>query len=351
MKKNIVIFSDGTGQIGGEGTNTNIYKLFNLIEDRTEKQIAYYDPGIGTDWKKITGSIAGRGFAQNILDCYQFIFENFKKDDKIYLFGFSRGAATVRSLSAFINLFGILPKSRWDIIEQAFDIYKNTEKEDDVIKEAKAFIRNHHTMKCEIEFIGVWDTVAALGAHVKWLSEVLDILFPHRFHSFKLCENVKFARHALSIDEKRKAFHPKIWLPIDGKHKNERMKQVWFSGVHTDVGGGYSEDDLSNISLKWMIKESKAKGLLFKDESEAYKNFIDSNPNVNGIMHNEGNKFPGCWFKKEQRSWDKSILGEPCVHESVLKRAKNTFNKDVPVYSPWILDYMDKDNPCIECKK
>ena len=86
MGKNIVIFSDGTGQKGGIGSNTNVYKLFNMIEDRTGKQIAYYDPGIGTDWEKITSLIAGRGFSRNIIDCYRFIFENFEADDHIYLF-------------------------------------------------------------------------------------------------------------------------------------------------------------------------------------------------------------------------------------------------------------------------
>ncbi len=122
--KNIIVLSDGTGQEGGVGSNTNVYKLFNMIEDRTNKQIAYYDPGIGTDWRKVTGSIVGRGFSENILDCYRFIFDNFEAQDKIFLFGFSRGAATVRSLSAFIHLFGVLPKSRPDLIKQAFRIYK-----------------------------------------------------------------------------------------------------------------------------------------------------------------------------------------------------------------------------------
>ena len=129
MGKNIVVFSDGTGQKGGVDNNTNIYKLFNMIEDRTNRQIVYYDPGLGTGMEGIAGLIGGRGFSRNMLDCYRFIFENFQADDSIYLFGFSRGAATVRSLSGFIHLFGILPASRADIIEEAFDIYKIHNKE------------------------------------------------------------------------------------------------------------------------------------------------------------------------------------------------------------------------------
>ena len=124
MGKNIVVFSDGTGQKGGVHYNTNVYKLFNMIEDRTQNQIAYYDPGLGTGIEGIAGLIGGRGFSRNMLDCYKFIFENFQADDHIFLFGFSRGAATVRSLSGFIHLFGILPASRADIIDDAFNIYK-----------------------------------------------------------------------------------------------------------------------------------------------------------------------------------------------------------------------------------
>ena len=111
MPKNIVIFSDGTGQKGGSEKNTNVYKLFNMIEDRTNKQIAFYDPGVGTDWRLVTGNISGRGITDNIKQCYEFLFDNFKAGDQLYLFGFSRGAATVRSLSSFIHMFGILPFS------------------------------------------------------------------------------------------------------------------------------------------------------------------------------------------------------------------------------------------------
>ena len=112
MSKNIVIFSDGTGQEGGEGNNTNVYKLFNMVEDRTPQQVAFYDPGLGSGWRKVTGNVGGMGITRNIQQCYRFIFDHFVAGDKIFLFGFSRGAATIRSLSSFIHYFGILPKSR-----------------------------------------------------------------------------------------------------------------------------------------------------------------------------------------------------------------------------------------------
>ena len=125
MPKNIIVFSDGTGQEGGKGNNTNVYKLFNMIEDRTENQVSFYDRGLGTGWRKITGNVGGMGISKNIRECYEFIFENYQAGDNIYLFGFSRGATTVRSLSAFIHLFGILPKSRPELIK---DLMKLPEK-------------------------------------------------------------------------------------------------------------------------------------------------------------------------------------------------------------------------------
>ncbi|PHS54432.1 MAG: peptidoglycan-binding protein [Lutibacter sp.] len=344
MSKNIIVFCDGTNQKGGVGNNTNVYKLFNMIEDRTSKQIAYYDPGIGTDIKKITGSLFGRGFSKNILECYRFIFENFEAGDKIYLFGFSRGAATVRSLSSFIHLFGVLPKSRVDLIKEAFSIYKKSNRE----KKAKKFIQKHHTMWCSIEFVGVWDTVAALGFPVKGLSILFETIFSHKFHSFKLSKSIKFARHALSIDDERKTFHPILWEPINSDSDQDKLKQVWFAGVHTDVGGGYKEDELSDISLKWMIKEAVSKGLIIFNKSKNYKNLMGRVPNAEGMIHNEQKGFIGKMFKRKQRTWNNETHGKPIIHESVLKRTKSSDNKDSPEYKPWILNHMDQNHPKIE---
>jgi uncharacterized protein (DUF2235 family) len=342
MGKNIVVFSDGTGQKGGVGSNTNVYKLFNMITDRSPEQIAFYDPGLGTDWKKVTGNISGRGISKNILDCYRFIFENYESGDNLYLFGFSRGAATVRSLSAFIELFGILPKSRSDLIDQAFKIYKirNDKRRD---RKAKAFIKKHHTMWCRIEFLGVWDTVAALGFPIKSVSAVLDRLFPHHFHSFELSEAVNYARQALSIDEERKTFHPALWNKFKDDPEDPRVKQVWFCGVHTDIGGGYAEDGLSNITLKWMIKEATDKGLLIYPDSKAYKRLLEAKIDPDGTMHNEIKGIMGKIYRREQRTWDKDKHGEPIIHESVKKRTKSTNNEVEPKYLAWITGHMSEN--------
>ena len=331
MPKNIVVFSDGTGQEGGKGNNTNVYKLFNLIEDRTERQISFYDRGLGTGWRKITGSISGMGISKNIRECYEFIFENYESGDNIFLFGFSRGATTVRSLSGFIHLFGILPKSRPELIREAYNIYKvSDERRRNIL--AEALLSRHHNQWCKIKFLGVWDTVAALGLPFKMLDFFADWipLFRHKYHNLRLSNSVTHARHALAIDDERLTFHPKIWdKEIDDY---QTMKQVWFSGMHTDVGGGYKERELSDIPLIWMIEDAKQAGLRLFQEKH-----FDLMPDPNGIMHDSRKGFFKKLFRKKIRSWNSDKSGKPVVHESVSLRKLNKQNEESPAYAPWIL--------------
>ncbi|UCE38833.1 MAG: DUF2235 domain-containing protein [Thermoplasmata archaeon] len=332
MSKNIIVFSDGTGQEGGKGHNTNIYKLFNMIEDRTSEQIAFYDRGLGTGWRKITGKVGGMGISKNIMECYEFIFENYTAGDHIYLFGFSRGAATVRSLSGFIHLFGILPKSRPELIRRAYKIYKIPD-DDRREKKAEEFIDKHHTMWCRIRFLGVWDTVAALGIPFKSIAVILDKVpfFRHRFHNFRLSPSVENAYHALALDEERLTFHPVLW--DREKAEYQTMKQVWFCGVHTDVGGGYKEQELSDIPLVWIIQMAVRHGLKIYP-----KHNIMINQDINGIMHDSRKDFPKNLFRKKVRFWNMKTHGKPTIHESVLERKLNKKNVEDPPYKSWIFD-------------
>ena len=337
MGKNIVIFSDGTGQIGGTGNNTNVYKLFNMVEDRTEKQVVFYDPGLGTNRQKFTGNIFGNGFSKNMIDCYRFLFENYNAGDEVFLFGFSRGAATVRSMSGFVHLFGVLPRSREDLIEQAFEIYKksNQQKRESA---AKAFIEKNHTMWCKIKFLGVFDTVAALGIHNSF-DFVLNYFYPHRFHNYMLSESVQYARHALSIDDERKLFAPVVWDALNEETEDPRMKQVWFCGVHTDVGGGYAEEELSNISLRWMLNEAVPKGLRIYEKSPVYQKLLSAPLNADGQMHNEQTGWKGWIFRRKIRTWNDKTHGPPVIHASVFERVLNSTNSEDPKYAPWIRKY------------
>jgi uncharacterized protein (DUF2235 family) len=331
MPKNIVVFSDGTGQEGGMGNNTNVYKLFNMVEDRTVDQITFYDRGLGTGFRKITGNISGMGISQNIYECYKFIFENYMAGDNIFLFGFSRGATTVRSLSAFIHLFGVLPKSRPELIKKAYKIYK-IEDSAERKKRADDLVARNHNHWTKVKFTGVWDTVDALGLPIKSLSTLVDWfpIFRHKFHNLALSESVEHARQALAIDDERLTFHPKIW---DREIKPyQTMKQVWFCGMHTDVGGGYKEQDLSDIPLIWMAEEAKQFGLRIYP-----KHKVQTHPDADGIMHDSRKGFPGFLFRKATRTWNSQTHGKPVVHQSTIERKLNRQNTGSPKYDPWIL--------------
>ncbi len=331
MPKNIVVFSDGTGQEGGKGFNTNVYKLFNMIEDRTEKQVSFYDRGLGTGWRKISGNVSGVGIAENIQECYEFIFNNYIAGDNIFLFGFSRGATTVRSLSSFIHYFGILPKSRPELIRQAYKIYKI---EDDVERKQAAndFLSRHHNQWCKILFVGVWDTVDALGVPLKNLDVLVDWIpfFRHKYHNLRLSETIQNARHALAIDDERLTFHPKLW---DAEVKEyQTMKQVWFCGMHTDVGGGYKEHQLSDIPFTWMVEEAMKFGLRIYP---GHKIEIELDPD--GFMNDSRKGFPMSFFRRKTRTWNSATHAKPVVHESVLLRKLGRLNTEHPPYDPWIL--------------
>ena len=333
MSKNIVVFSDGTGQEGGTGHNTNVYKTFNLILDRSSDQISFYDKGLGTGFRKITGNVLGRGFSENVRQCYKFIFENYRQDDKIFLFGFSRGAATVRSLTGFIHMFGILPWSRANLIDKAWKIYKmsNSTKRDQA---ATKFIDANHTMWATVNFLGVWDTVAALGIPRTRIDRVLNWIAPHGFHNFRLSDSVANAYHALAIDDVRRSFHPVLFEP--GKNTKGELKQVWFMGMHTDVGGGYAEKELSDIVLEWMIGHAVKHGLRIFANPKRAKGLCTPNPD--GHMHDSRDEF---WkkhvFRKRQRGWPASY-GKPVIHKSVELRTASVTNAPDGGYQPWIKD-------------
>jgi uncharacterized protein (DUF2235 family) len=341
MAKNIVVFSDGTGQKGGTGNNTNVYKTFNLILDRSPEQTSFYDKGLGTGFRKFTGSVFGRGFGENVRQCYQFIFENYQHDDDIFLFGFSRGAATVRSLTGFIHLFGILPKSRGGLVDEAWKIYKisdQTKRQE----AAKKFHSANHTMWATVKFLGVWDTVASLGVPDTRFDKVLNWIAPHGFHNFKLSNSVINACHALSIDDERQNFSP-IYIDPESNRESE-LKQVWFMGMHTDVGGGYAEKELSDIVLEWMIGYAVKHGLRIYADSKRPNGLCTPNPN--GHMHDSRNK---TWkkfvFKKRQRKWPRRYGKPPVIHQSVELRTASITNKSNGGYEPWITKLEYKVEP------
>ncbi len=326
--KNIVVFSDGTGQEGGVDANTNVYKLFQMIERRSEHQVSFYDRGLGTTGtRKFLGKTCGYGISYNILECYRFIYDTYNDGDRIFLFGFSRGATTMRSLAGFIDLFGMLPQSRPELIEKAYEIYE-IESRQERLRKADAFLQANCSLWCDIHFIGVWDTVAALGVPFTTLSLLLDKMpmFKHQFHDLTLSRRVRHARHALAIDDERKSFLPTLWSSEIQPHQT--LKQVWFAGMHTDVGGGYVEQNLSDIPFEWMAREAIREGLRISARHE-----VESRPSERGVMHDsrKDSRLTRL-FSKKARSWDRADA--PVVHESVRQRSRHA----ALGYTPWILD-------------
>lgn len=271
--KRICIFCDGTWNSADQASNgiphpTNVLRMAYRVAKRHGQidQVTLYDQGVGTGnpVDRFTGGAFGEGLVDNIYDAYRFLIANYEQGDEIFFFGFSRGAFTVRSLAGMIRKCGILKRTAVDRYRDALLLYRSSVHPDD--PEAVAFrtenslVGNH---EIPIAFMGVWDTVGALGIPLRglrWLT-----LHRHQFHDTELSKSVKRAYQALAIDEHRKPFEPAIWtyVPKRGQH----VEQVWFCGAHSDVGGGYAERGLADITLQWMMEKATAAGLAFEDDA------------------------------------------------------------------------------------
>lgn len=319
MGKNIVICSDGTWNKREKGNerNTNIARFYDALnEDNPSVQRVYYDPGIGTGMWKFIGGATGLGISENILNCYRYLVDNYVEGDMIFLFGFSRGAYTVRSLAGFINRCGILRKTAKYSIEEAYDAYRKEN------IETQQAIKSSSSVDGNVYLIGVWDTVGALGIPVNWLNNFNPFL--HKFHDTKLNKNVKFAYHAVAIDESRKNFSPTLWTnpPAPG----QTIEQVWFAGSHSDVGGGYPERDLSDITLQWMINKAQTQGLRFKP---SFENTIK--PNAYGYLHDSREGINILYFKKLREIIENK---QSTLYGTVQKRMAYNQNKPIAEYKP-----------------
>jgi uncharacterized protein (DUF2235 family) len=276
---NLVICCDGTWNTPdqldkGAPAPTNVVRLYNAVADVDNQgleQTRYYHPGVGTNggwWDKAVGGGTGAGLDNNIMSAYQKLCYCYQPGDAIYLFGFSRGAYTVRSLGGFIGRCGLLritdlpPKEVWSRIQTLLTqgYRRKTEQREDWSAQGWEF-HNKAGESIPIHFIGVWDTVGALGIPDDMaLLNLLDNRERYTFHDTSLHPSVKHARHALAMDEHRASFQPTLWSEPP---ENTVLKQIWFPGVHSDVGGGYQNCGLADGALKWMIDEASATGLSF----------------------------------------------------------------------------------------
>ena len=291
--KNIVICADGTGNSFGAQVS-NVSRLVQLIDlNNPERQVAIYDQGIGTDpryvnavreykdkerehrhaltitdppfqtwWLpsrvvRIAGLAIGYGLRRNVKELYTALAQCYEHGDSIYLFGFSRGAFTVRVLAGLLFRCGLLPKDAPDVdvkFEQAYSLYKPHLEDFDAVARFK---HDAHVRSPRVSFLGIWDTVKSYGG-------IWPQSLPHLRHN----PMVDTVRHALALDEQRSWFLPTSWGGIDSDrviddpgYRAQDIVEIWFRGVHSDVGGGFGDDAAAMIPLRWMLNEATSAGL------------------------------------------------------------------------------------------
>lgn len=275
------------------GVETNVCRLYRSVlrfesagQNGAELgQTKWYDKGVGTDWyDRVSGGAFGLGLSRKIREGYQLLSDTYDDGDKVFVFGFSRGAYTARSFVGMIRNCGLLPKGESggdpdspEMLE-AYELYRTRDDSPDS-ERARHFRDQKKAPLIPIKFLGVWDTVGALGVPLESFDGFNKDQF--QFHDTELSGIVENAFHAIAVDEHREPYKVTLWEP---KQKpNQRIEQRWFVGAHADVGGGYPTRTLSDVTLRWMQQKAQACGLLLDERGipevtneNAFGNFADS---------------------------------------------------------------------------
>ena len=386
MSRKLVVCLDGTGN-EIEQNESNVLRLYKCLE-RSDDQLVFYHPGVGTldthpfarvflsKPKQVLGLISGLGLETNVLRAFEFLCKNYREGDRLYFFGYSRGAYTARALAGFINDFGLVEPEEFHLVAPAFRAWRRLSGSDARVKHAKLrMLEKAFRMRYPpIRFLGLWDTVSSLLR----IRPGNGTLIQHGTHS-SVNENpsVRSVRHVLAIDETRRYFRHQFWtegqLYYGNRFKTKNgppqqdVKQVWFAGTHTDVAGSVEEPraGLAKISMKWMREEIDGlgvDGLAFRDisynryvlgkEDKITKkmNLKIAKPDPSAPLHSQMKRG---WFLLEglprlsRRSrWPKQWnilgyylpLGQPRyippgseIHPSVFERRSAPANKYAPI--------------------
>jgi uncharacterized protein (DUF2235 family) len=364
--KNVVVCCDGTANEFAQN-RTNVIKLYSVLDHNPEKQMAYYHPGLGTmepagalttfsrKLTKLLGQAVGYGLSNDIRDAYVFLMREYRAGDRLFLFGFSRGAYTVRALASLLHMYGLIREGNESQIPYAIrmmmGINRAQARNADATKKqyfdlAGEFKATMCSVECKPYFVGVWDTVNSVG----WVENPLKVPYT----SFN--PDIQIGRHAVAIDEKRAFFRTNLWRPPANQSTNQAptadIKQVWFPGVHCDVGGGYAESEsgLSKIALDWMLQEAKAAGLIVNPEKEKLilgvtdpSRFVPPNPQAAAHESLDGFWRIAEFISKKHYDWKKQKEGRrmnlfrrrtipspgSLVHESAFQRAGD-YKKRLP---------------------
>lgn len=335
---------------------TNVVKMARAIKPTAKDntpQVVYYDTGVGTGlgfYDKFIGGGFGVGLSNNVLDCYRFLVDNYDEGDDIFLFGFSRGAFTVRSLAGMLHRCGLLTKDDAYYIPEAYEHYLLDDHDPalPIFREGKGFRkRNHPSRLVGIKFIGVWDTVGALGLpfHGPLARRVNQ---RYAFHNVQLSSRVEFAYQALAIDEWRYPFQATLWDPSEPPPEYQIIEQRWFAGCHSNVGGSLNADRipdalgkyrsyrLENYAFRWMVKKATAK-LVGLECNWDYLLHFNARPECS--MRDSLTGFYKLWGKY-LRPIGKTKYGNETIDESVMERMELNTN---PKYQPPnLMEFLNK---------
>ncbi len=395
-RKNIVLCSDGTGNVGGNVRPSNVWRTYLAVEENSSevRQVRIHENGVGTsDFAplKIIGGAFGWGISRNLRQLYAALINVHQAGDHIYLFGFSRGAYTVRVLAQMISLFGI--PSRGDKTPDQVDAiaakvlrnYKNANlqyaarmqafaNEAQAMTAAGPAVRTASEQRSEaraaspairdtlaeiggtdqadseypVHFLGCWDTVDALGMPFEELTKAVRRIFPLRFRNALLNPGVHHAVQALALDDERRTFHPRLWKASgpDDRANGQTIKQVWFAGMHSDVGGGYSKPQLAMVPLLWMLEQAELRGLKldprmmaqWRSEASQWGMIHDSRAGLAAYYRYHPRRIDELvrlangrpkardfqsfrrWFNTDPAEFDDPLNSVPTVHASVIDR-------------------------------
>lgn len=355
--KRLIVCCDGTWNKPESEHVTNVEKIARSIETHPDRaggiqQSVLYLTGVGTRWcwfDRVLGGAFGFGLFSNVIAGYRFLALNYEPSDEIFIFGFSRGAFTARSIGGMIGCVGLLTGDALiqDKLPEAVDRYRDQTNSGLNWGSSNAeFIGdNGHTPT--IDFLGVFDTVGALGVPGA-------LRKTHTFHDVKLSDAIGCARQALAIDERRLKFEPALWEAEQGlMPSDDRIKQVWFEGVHSDTGGGYAETGLSDTALLWMTGEATKRGLVFDHQRLSHYARSGSSPvrhdsmnlgyrvlNLIGRLRNRRGGSPR--FKGTTRVLDPKGVVNPRIASSALQHHRDDKTYKAPNIE-WFIERHEGD--------
>lgn len=335
MFKRIVMCCDGTwntpdqtdkGVISPSNVSKTALSLAPVGRDGVQ-QILFYDSGVGTQWyDKILGGLSGVGISKNILQAYRFLMEHYTQGDQLYFFGFSRGAYTVRSVMGLLRNSGLLRPENSHMISDAYALYRRRDAASHPSAVESELFRRVHSRAVGVKFVGVWDTVGALGIparHMHSVNKLLDV----EFHDVDLSSSVENAFQALAIDERRGSFEPCLWNLRDGASR-QRLEQTWFSGSHSNIGGGYCDTGLSDITFTWMCQRAEECDLTL-DTSSLERLRFPLRPAWNGELRDSKSAF----FKLFP-DYVRPITSTPNNRATISPEAWQRYDAD-PAYRHW----------------